>query len=79
MHAQQTCTHLCTCTCMHFNIRLTDVEQDDSEDGDGKQTEQHCMSAVTTGVSVLSGQDPSTFGWVGLACQTTPCHWRQVN
>ena len=65
--------------CMYFNIRLTGVQQDGSEDGDGQQTEQHALSAVTTGVSVLSGQDPSTFGWVGLACQTTSCHWRQVN
>ena len=37
------------------------------------------LSAVTTGVSVLSGEDPWAFGWVGLACQTTPCHWWQVN
>ena len=73
-------THLHAC--MYFNIRLTGVQQDDIENGHSKEkwtTNRTALSAVIAGGSVLSGQDTWAFGWVGLACQTIPCHWRQVN
>ena len=75
-------THAHTYMLARTATSLTGVQHDGSEDGTARRgwtTSRTALSAVTTGVSVLSGQDPWSFGWVGLACQTAPCHWRQMN
>ena len=62
MHMLNTHAHTYVLACN--GTSLTGVQQDGSEDGTARRwtTNRTALSAVTTGVSVLSRHDPSAFG-----------------
>ena len=80
-HALNTCAHTLAClhVLQHHSLVYNKMVVRMATARRRTTANRTALSAVTTGVSVLSEQDPLAFGWVGLACQPTPCHWRQVN